>query len=214
MPRPSNATRKETLANSRQRLLEAAAAEFTREGYVGANINRISQAAGFAKGTIYNYFPSKQALMLALIDEIAAIHIDFIQQQVEPEEDPSRRLVCFFKAGFTFVDQHPTQAPVIINAVYGPNVEFKERVYQAYESLFSLLIEDIVKAGIAQGDFKAVDPDITGALLMTIYLGSCSLLGPDGTILFDPGQIVSFILGGLHRRETLPDNNKQIGDQK
>jgi hypothetical protein len=38
------------LAETRQRLLEAAASEFAREGYTGANINRISQAAGFAKG--------------------------------------------------------------------------------------------------------------------------------------------------------------------
>ena len=59
MPRPRTAAREQVLAQTRQQLLDAAAVEFTREGYASANINRISKTAGFAKGTIYNYFPSK-----------------------------------------------------------------------------------------------------------------------------------------------------------
>jgi len=47
---------------SRQRLLEEAAAHFARDGFDRANINSIAIAAGFAKGTIYNYFASKEEL--------------------------------------------------------------------------------------------------------------------------------------------------------
>ncbi len=201
MSRPPKAVREEILSETRQRLLAAAAAEFTREGYVGANINRISTAAGFAKGTIYNYFPSKRALMLALIDEIAAVHIDFILQQVKPEEGPPQRLVRFFSAGFAFVEQHPSQAPVVINALYGPDEEFKQRVYQAYAPLFTLLIEDIIGAGVARGNFRPLDPNVTAALVMTIYLGGCSLFKPNGTIFLDPDQVVTFILEGICRRD-------------
>jgi AcrR family transcriptional regulator len=200
MPRLSAAVREQVLNKTRQQLLQAATTEFAREGYVGANINRISRAAGFAKGTIYNYFPSKRALMLALIDEIAAAHTDCILERVEPEEEPAQRLGCFFSAGFAFVERHPGRARVIINAVYGPNDEFKQRVYQAYERLFTLIIEDIVEAGIARGDFGPVDPDLATALLMTIYLGSCSQLDPGGKIWLDPDQVVAFILEGLWRR--------------
>jgi len=75
MPRHKDAEREQVMSQTRQLLLEAAAEEFAREGYAGANINRISRAAGFAKGTIYNYFSSKRALMLALIDAIAETHL-------------------------------------------------------------------------------------------------------------------------------------------
>lgn len=202
MSRPPRAQRKELLARSRQKLLDAAATEFMREGYVGANINRISMAAGFAKGTIYNYFPSKRELMLALIDEIGAAHVEFILKQVEPEDEPDQRLVRFFSAGFAFVEQYPTQARVIINAVYGPDPEFKQQVYQAYDRLFMLIIEDIIGAGIDRGDFRPMDPNITAALVMTIYLGGCSLYRPDGTILLNPDRVVSFILEGIRRQES------------
>ena len=56
----------------RTRLLEAAAAEFATAGVDGANVNRISLAAGLAKGTIYNYFPSKRELFLAVVEEASA----------------------------------------------------------------------------------------------------------------------------------------------
>src|SRR5215470_16156196 len=54
------------------RLLAAAAQEFARAGFERANIDGISLAAGYAKGTIYNYFPSKEELFLAVVEEASA----------------------------------------------------------------------------------------------------------------------------------------------
>ncbi len=205
MARLGKAVRDTALAETRQRLLEAAATEFASEGFVGANVNHISQAAGFAKGTIYNYFSSKRGLMLALIDTIASAHTEAVLQPVELEQAPARRLECFFKAGFAFVEQHPAQARVIVNAVYGHDAQVRERVYQAYERLFTLVAQDVVKAGIARGDFQSLDLDLATALIMTVYLGSCSQLDSKGKIWLDPGQVVGFILDGLLSRKREPD---------
>lgn len=207
MPRPRKNAREEILGETRQRLLDAAAVEFAHEGYVGANINRISQAAGFAKGTIYNYFPSKRELMSALIDQVAAAHTDFILYRVQQEPDFVRRLGCFFSAGFAFVEQQPVQAAVVINTVYGPDEEFKARVFAAYEALFVLIFQDIIGAGIAQGDFRPVDPDLATAMLMSIYLGSCALQ-TDGQIGVTSDQVSAFVLEGLRWRDPLPGSEK------
>jgi AcrR family transcriptional regulator len=63
MPRFKEEDRNQLKGETRRALLEAAALEFAREGYNGANINRISTAAGYAKGTIYNYFESTRSCM-------------------------------------------------------------------------------------------------------------------------------------------------------
>jgi AcrR family transcriptional regulator len=63
------ASAKET---TRGRLLAAAAAEFARAGFERASVDAISLAAGYAKGTIYNYFPSKEDLFLAVVEEASA----------------------------------------------------------------------------------------------------------------------------------------------
>jgi AcrR family transcriptional regulator len=197
MARPTKTQRDQTLAETRDRLLQAAAVEFAGEGYVGANINRISTAAGFAKGTIYNYFDSKRALLLALIDEVAAAHVQAVVAHVEPETDSVRRLEQFFRAGFDFVERYPDRARVVINILYGPDQELKAHVYQAYAPLFTLLNDDIISAGIARGDFGPVDPDVATALIMSIYLGSCSQLDASGKIWLNLSQIMPFVLEGL-----------------
>jgi AcrR family transcriptional regulator len=56
MPRVSAGVKQVTRAS----LLEAAAEEFGRVGLERASVDAISLAAGFAKGTIYNYFSSKE----------------------------------------------------------------------------------------------------------------------------------------------------------
>ena len=200
MPRLATSDKEEIQNKTRQELLSAAAHEFATQGFTGANINRISLAAGFAKGTIYNYFPSKRDLMLAIIDEIGAIHTDFIISQVEPETDPTERMKQFFSAGFNFVEQYPDQAQIAISAVYGFDQEFKERIYQAYQGLFALLIDEIVGYGIERGDFSAINPDTAAALLMSIYLGGSSLSDPDGGIWFDPEKVAAFVMDGIRQR--------------
>jgi AcrR family transcriptional regulator len=200
MARPAKATRDDVLNDTRQALLAAAAAEFACEGYVGANINRISISAGFAKGTIYNHFTSKQALMLTLIDEIAAAQIASIRAQVDPVDDPARKLEAFFRAGFAFVEQHPSQARVIINALYGPDETFKAHVFTVYQPLFDLLIYDTLTEGIRRGMFRDLNADETAGLIMTVYLGSCSLLTPDNTIVIPPAQVTDFILAGIQQK--------------
>ena len=208
MARLPKVTKEKIATDTRRKLLDAASAEFASRGYVGANINRISQAAGFAKGTIYNYFPSKHALMLALVDEIAVLHVDAIQQQVELEQDPIRRLERFFRAGFAFVERYPAQSQLIVNTIYGPDAEFKARVYQAYKRLFELIMQDILQAGIALRQLRPVDPDEFAALVMSVYLGACSQIEPDGKIWLDPGQVATFILDGFRSRDRHPDNSK------
>jgi TetR/AcrR family transcriptional regulator, repressor for uid operon len=51
---------------TRQRLLDAAVAEFKRVGSAGADVNAISAAAGVAHGTFFFHFPSKEHVLLEL----------------------------------------------------------------------------------------------------------------------------------------------------
>ena len=53
---------------TRQKLIEAAIAEFAEVGYARANVSRISKRAGYASGTIYYYFRSKHDLLIALVE--------------------------------------------------------------------------------------------------------------------------------------------------
>lgn len=64
--RPSRA---EQVTARRRALLDAAATVFRREGYVGATVDSIAEAAGLTKGAVYSQFESKADLFLILLEE-------------------------------------------------------------------------------------------------------------------------------------------------
>jgi len=64
---------------TRQKLVEAASREFAEVGYARANISTISEKAGFAKGTVYNYFRSKYNLLLAVVEHAMDLLVEQIR---------------------------------------------------------------------------------------------------------------------------------------
>ena len=200
MARIKRAEREQTLTNTRRLLLDAAAGELAHDGYAVANINRISEAAGFAKGTVYNYFPSKRALMMALIDDIAAAHLEAIAGPVRAETDARLRLERFFEAGFAWVERSPAPAQVMIVTLNSPDAEFRQTMYAAYQPMFALVRQDIVEAGVEQGVFRPVDLLDTTALLMTLYLGTCSQVDERGKPWLAPGKVSGFAFDALRPR--------------
>ncbi len=205
MPRYKRTNREAALGETRRRLLEAAGEEFARNGYDSANVNRISLAAGFAKGTVYNYFPSKQALLLALIDEIAHLHFDFIAEPVHREPDPRRRLERFFEVGISFVQHYPAQARLITSTLYGADDTLKQRIYQSYLPFFELIGMEILQPGIAQGLYYTANIPATTSLIMITYLGCCAQMNTEanagGKVWLDSGLVADFVLRALRPAE-------------
>lgn len=64
-------SREESQALTRARLLEHAPEVVAREGYEGASIDKIAEAAGYSKGAFYSNFASKEAFFFELLDRHA-----------------------------------------------------------------------------------------------------------------------------------------------
>jgi AcrR family transcriptional regulator len=197
MSRYKAGEREKILSSTRRRLLDAAVEEFARCGYSLANINLISVSAGFARGTVYNYFSSKTQLMSELIAQIADDHCEFIAGQVRLERDPRRRLERFYQAGFEFVALHPAQARLMGITLNGPQIEFKEQLYRANLPLYRLLGQEILEPGIEMELFHPVDREATVLLLMTLYLGSIAQADQAGRIWLDHRQVSYFAMSAL-----------------
>ncbi len=70
-------TQQDRKAETRRRLLRAAAELFAREGYDAVSVDAIGEAAGRTSGSVYAHFGGKQGLLLALLegfqDDLAAV---------------------------------------------------------------------------------------------------------------------------------------------
>ncbi len=94
MPRPRQARAQQTV----RVILEAAKRVLIQEGYDGTTTNRVAEVAGVSIGSLYQYFPNKEALVASL----AEAHVAEILRLVEggladaaalPLADGVRRLV-------------------------------------------------------------------------------------------------------------------------
>lgn len=188
------------MSNTRHKLIEAAAQEFSRQGFDKANVNHIAEQAGFSIGTLYNYFPTKRDLMLSFIAEASNQHVEYIQEKVLETQPPPQRLEVFFDAGFSFIQQHITLAKAIFNTLNGPDEEFKLCLFQAYQPLFQLLAEHIIREGIAEEVFRKVDPTVTANLIMLMYLGVGSQFNREGKLWVQPEQVSELLLNSLLKR--------------
>jgi AcrR family transcriptional regulator len=86
-------------------ILEAAAREFASAGYEAATTNRIAEAAGTSVGSLYQYFPSKDAIAVELARRFRAGRLAFVRAQLEPVgEKPIESVVRAMFSSFLQAD--------------------------------------------------------------------------------------------------------------
>ncbi|HTO06828.1 MAG TPA: TetR/AcrR family transcriptional regulator [Myxococcota bacterium] len=65
--RPRKSPRQARSLATQARVLEAARRTFARHGYAGGTTNRIAAQAGISVGSLYQYYPNKDAILAALV---------------------------------------------------------------------------------------------------------------------------------------------------
>ena len=92
----SNATAP-TRSPARQQLLNTAWHLFYRDGYRAVGIDTLLAEAGVAKMSLYNHFPSKNALIVAVIERRSEEILAGVTEAVESAgRSPERRLLAVF----------------------------------------------------------------------------------------------------------------------
>lgn len=154
----------------RTRLLEAAAAEFAAEGVDGANVNRISLAAGLAKGTIYNYFPSKRELFLAVVAEASA-QTATGAGTVPGDAPVAERLRAILESDVAWVREHEDFARVLVREALAGDPRFQPEILEA-AAPFVERVAEIVAAGVERGEVR---DDLPVDRLALMFSGLCEL---------------------------------------
>ncbi len=156
----------------RQReILEAALSVFSKKGFHDAAVQEIANEAGIAKGTIYEYFKSKDDLFLSLLDYVFA---EFFEEFAYPKEidDPIKLLEEVFLEGLK-VYQNQEQLLKFFIFYWGKSLgSTKDHIIQIkLRRSFRLnraFIERAYLKGVEQKKFKDLNPTHVSATLMAI----------------------------------------------
>jgi len=154
----------------RARLLDAAAAEFAVGGVDGANVNRISLTAGLAKGTIYNYFPSKHELFLAVVEE-ASSQAAAGGVGLDEAAPTAERLHAILESDVEWVREHEDFARVLVREALAGDSRHQSAIVVA-AAPFVERVAEIIQAGIERGEVRA---DLDVGQLALWFSGVCEL---------------------------------------
>ena len=87
----------------RRQLLGAARDVFVAQGYHSAAMDEIAEKAGVSKPVLYQHFPGKLELYLALLDESADELVKIVSDALSSTTDNKQRVPATFRAFFDFV---------------------------------------------------------------------------------------------------------------
>lgn len=117
MPSPTtpSTSRADRAAQTRRRLLDAAARTFAERGYAAASVATIGEAAGVSRGLVNFHFASKEKLLHAVVaDLVAELEADlFAPDEDEVPASPLAALAGLIDAHRRFLTEQPGRARLL-----------------------------------------------------------------------------------------------------
>lgn len=164
---------------TRQHIIQQAAAVFNQRGYTGSSISDVMACTGLQKGGIYRHFESKEQLALAAFNYAQQQTTAQLEAAVAAETDAVKQMLAFVEAfhALTLSPPVPGGCPILNTIVDSDDGDpaLRERVLVVVTRLQNM-IEQIVTDGIAQGSVRAgTDPQVVAALLVATIEGGILL---------------------------------------
>ena len=170
-------------AETRERLFRAALRLFAEKGFAETTVEDITNAADVGKGTFFNYFPSKEHILIAFSDmQLSKLQATVDQMRARPE--PMR---SFFRAMTLRMTEEPSKAPDVVRALLQANLSSSSvrSVMRERSARAEGLLTQLVEIGQERGEFRRDVPalelaqvfrqTIFGTLLMWSLHGDASL---------------------------------------
>lgn len=161
------------------RILQAAEGIFAERGLEGARTGAIARTAGVNKALLYYYFRSKEDLHRFTLEMLLSQLRGQVGATLEGPAPPHERLVDYVNAFFDFVAAHPNYPRLVQRQLMSRGPGLGGMVNEFYRPLHGRLCATI-RAGIARGEFRDVDPRQTVLTLvaMTVfYFGAAPVVG-------------------------------------
>lgn len=147
----------------RAQLLDAARTAFVTQGYHAAAMDDIAERAGVSKPVLYQHFPSKQDLYLALLDESVESLTGAVRDALQSTEDNRERVAATIRAYFDFVDDPDGAYRLVFESDLVHVDEVRRRVERADE-MCAAQVAVVIAAdtGLSENEAMLLATGLTG----------------------------------------------------
>jgi AcrR family transcriptional regulator len=152
----------------RRQLLDAALAVFTTQGYHAAAMDDIAEKAGVSKPVLYQHFPGKRELYLALLDESAESLLDAVRTALASTTDNKLRVRATVGAYYHYVEDITGAFRLVFESDFTGEPDVREKVEnvgrQCAEMIAAVISED---TGLPEAECRLLGAGLAGVAQVT-----------------------------------------------
>lgn len=189
--------------DKKNKIMAAAARVFSEKGFHQARMEEIAQSAEVGKGTVYEYFSSKQDLFTQMFQSGCQFYQETLQQSLRPEMTAREKLEKVVFLHLDFILKHRDIGLVMKQECFQMGEELKNIFRMAQQGQIELLT-GIFQEGISQDLFRQIDC----LLAASLFLGACNELAKPGVYLVEgmslsqlSANIVDVFLLGVQKQK-------------
>jgi AcrR family transcriptional regulator len=137
---------------TRERLFHAAVRLFAEKGFAETTVEDITNAADVGKGTFFNYFPSKEHILIAFSD----MQLGKLASFVEAARNGNEPMRSFFRTMSQQMTSDPAKKPEMVRALLQANLSSSSvrDVMRQKNAYGEHLMSQLVQIGQDRGEFR------------------------------------------------------------
>lgn len=148
---------------TRERILDTALEVIAKRGYSSAGVNEIVELSGTSKGSFYFHFPSKERMVMALLERMSDKLIDKVKSSTKHQPTPLHRLAASIDILMSVFTKKKSIAQVLLLNVVG-NGKAMDKKFLPIRERFLNLIKQEIDAAIESKQIAPVDSSLASQM--------------------------------------------------
>ncbi|MCF6093632.1 TetR/AcrR family transcriptional regulator [Microaerobacter geothermalis] len=149
----------------RESILYSAFNIFSEKGFHMTKIEEIAQHAGVGKGTVYEYFSSKEELLREMLKESILFYVNHVKNQMEAETSSDLKIRAFLQSHLQLIEKNKNMEQIFTRDFGFVNEELRKWLREQKKE-FLRYIETVIENGIKNGVFRPIDKHIGARMVM------------------------------------------------
>jgi TetR/AcrR family fatty acid metabolism transcriptional regulator len=159
------------IEENRVKILEAAGRLFYGKRFHQVKVGEIAEAADMGKGTIYEYFPSKEKLFEELFKYSTEKYIRLARKAGAKKGSSRERLLAIVFNHIEFITRF-SHLDYYIFHINRSNIQELHSWFQEKRDQFLSLVGEIIDEGIRRGEIRAMDSRLAAAAFTGSFLAA------------------------------------------
>jgi TetR/AcrR family transcriptional regulator len=152
-------------ADTRARILTAAAAVFADIGFAGARVDEIAARAGVNKAMLYYHVGDKDKLYTTVLTDTVDRVPPMLSAAIANVDTPAEKLQCVLDTLASLPRSNPHFVPIMLREIASGGATLPDEMLVRMAGIFRV-VADVLAEGVRAKAFRATDPLLTHVTLI------------------------------------------------